>query len=62
MTAANAPESEPAALQGSMFLYRLDPIFGASWEKSTAMSDEGADRRLIETKDPNHYFFHEIII
>jgi len=49
MAAHHPPEREKEALEGAMFLDRLRRIFGTGGEKSAAVTDKWADRRLIKT-------------
>ena len=62
MTPQNTPQSKPEAFDYAIFIDSFFGIFRTGWKKTAAMSEEWADRCLVETKNKNYKPFHEINI
>jgi hypothetical protein len=57
---AYALDGQPDSLDDPMLFNRFAGIFRAGGEKSAAMSQKRAGRRLVKTNESQKYFFHLI--
>jgi hypothetical protein len=62
MAPADPFEGEPKPFESPIFLHSLDPILGASGEKSAAVAHEGAQGRLVESNEEERRSFHGLIV
>lgn len=60
VASANALDGEPGSLNDSMFCNSFASVLGASREKTAAMTNKWAERRLIKSNESYYYFFHNL--